>query len=570
MPHDVTGKDAGLAAWTGSAALLRVGAPEVPPGCAPEWWGMVVPLLRGALRGVPGSDGWMVLLQYRLLRLGGWVDAVLVTERAVLALVIRPEGGFQAGDRLRVEDAALDLADFHLGCRGVPVIPVLVAPNGAHAGGTWPLPLAGATPVLETTRLLLPGLLQTVATRFPPCGIKPAQWPAAPYRPVPALIDAACLLYAQHDVASLRLARTSHGGLAATTDAVRQAREARQHIAVFVTGDPGAGKTLCGLNVAFAPELGGAAFLTGNPTLVHVLREALVRDAASRGMDRRAAQRRMALVIQALPAFRDHYVRASGPPPERIVVIDEAQRCWSGPHAISKTRNRLVPLTDSEPGHVLDIMARHQDWAVLVCLLGGGQEIHAGEGGLATWGAALATRPGWQVWAPPEAQQATDPRQRLMARPGTAWHPALRLGTPVRSVGAPDAAAWVDAVLANDPVAAASIAQAAGGVPFQLTRCLATLRRTLRARGTRRSGLVASSGARRLRAEGMGSVLPHQDEDAVARWFLDRWPDVRASDALETAATEFAVQGLELRYYVAPATTRPLRSGAGSGLESGL
>jgi hypothetical protein len=254
----------------------------------------------------------------------------------------------------------------------------------------------------------------------------------------------------------------------------------------------------------------------------------------------------MESVIQALPAFRDHYLSVDDQPPERLVIIDEAQRCWSGPHAISKTRNRPVPLADSEPGHLLDVMARRPGWSVVVCLVGGGQEIHDGEGGLATWGDALASRPGWRALAPIESSSAPDARQRLPPWPGLASDSHLHLRVPIRSVRAPSSSAWVGAVLGNDPAEAASIASAQGGVPFWVTRSLPEMRAALRQRGTRSAGLVASSTARRLRAEGLGAVLPHQDDEAVARWFLDRWPDIRSSDALEVIASEFGVQGLEL------------------------
>ncbi len=508
----------------------------------------ILGLLQAALRQVPDTTGWQVVVNLKLLRLGRSIDAVLVLPGAVLVLRVCLEArAFLAADRRAAEDAALDLADFHAGCRGLPVIPVLVVPNGAHARGARPLPLAGATPVVEATRLLLPQVLGDLAALCPPLPHDPAAWAGAAYRPVPSLIGAAYLLYARHDVTALTLAQAGRGGLARTmaavAAAVQDAQAAGKHLVVFVTGAPGAGKTLCGLNLAFGT--GDATFLTGNPTLVHVLREALVRDAAGRGMDRRAAQQRMAGVVQALPAFRDHYIRHAEAPPEHLVVIDEAQRCWTAAHAVGKTQNRPAPLLDSEPGLLLDAMARHPGWAVLVCLIGGGQEIHDGEGGLAGWGAALATRPGWRAVAAPCAAQAADPRQHL-AGPRLDWDPDLHLSAPVRAIDAPEAMAWVDTVLGGDAAAAMTVACAAGGVPFQVTRSLAALRRALRPRGARRSGLVGSSGARRLRAEGLGATLPHQDEIAVARWFLDAWPDIRASDALEVMATEFCVQGLEL------------------------
>ncbi len=527
------------AAWCGSASIFVAG-----PACGGA------ALLRDALAMFPGARDWAVLLNYCLLRLARRIDAIVVTPGAVLVFRIAMEASrFRSSDRVAVEDAALDLADFHAGCRRMPVIPVLVVPNGDRPRGARPLPLLGAAPVVETTRLLLPGMLRDIGG-FPavPDAPPPGLWATAPYRPVPALVEAACLLYARHDVTALTLAQAGRGGLARTAaavaEAVGRAQADGQNCVVFVTGLPGAGKTLCGLDLAFARP--GTAFLTGNPTLVHVLREALVRDAVGRGMGRRAAQQRMEGVIQALPRFRDHHVREPDAPPERVLVIDEAQRCWTAAHAVGKTRNRPVPLATSEAGHLLDIMARRRDGAVIVCLLGGGQEIHDGEGGIAEWGRALAARPAWRAVMPSDAMRAEDPRQRLPPGPALAVDDRLHLSQPVRSVHAPSAAAWVGAMLSNQPLQANGIARAMGGLPFRLTRSLDAMRRALQGRGTRQSGLLASSHARRLRAEGLGSVLPHQDEDAVARWFLDRWPDIRSADALEVVATEFCVQGLEL------------------------
>lgn len=554
--HDIAARLTIGALWSGSGAelrgltlerLLAAGSPRA------EFWATVLPLLRDALPAdLAGSVA--VCLDYRLLRVGRRIDAVLVTDRAVLALLVRPGAArFSPQDRRLIEDAALDLADFHAGCAGQMVLPVLVVPNGARPSPVRSLMLPGVGAVVDATRLLLPGLIREAATGFPRPArpIRPAAWVGAAYRPVPGIVDAACLLHARHDVTAIADAGADIAALASTSavirDAVATARAESRRLALFVTGAPGAGKTLCGLAAAFTPGE-GRAFLTGNPTLVHVLREALARDAAARGGDLRAAWQRVECVIQALPRFRDHHVAGRHAPAERVVVIDEAQRCWSRAHAVGKTRTAQVRLHDSEPGHLLDIMARHEGWSVLVCLLGGGQEIHDGEGGLAEWGAALAARPDWGVLAPPEALTAADPRQRLPTLPGLRRVAGLHLGVPVRSLRAPHAAVWVDAVLDADAGRAREIARLGGGVPFVVTRDLAQLRAWLRsaARGTRRAGLVASSGARRLRAEGLGATLAHQDEGAVARWFLDLWPDVRASDALEVAATEFSVQGLEL------------------------
>ena len=416
---------------------------------------------------------------------------------------------------------------------------------------------SGVLPVQVLAPAALGAGLVTLLRRIgpPPARLDAARWLRGAYRPVPTIIEAACMLYSRNGVAEIAAARADQRNLRETTDAIRaaiaQARSAGSKIVVFVTGIPGAGKTLCGLNAAFADVAQRGIFLTGNPTLVHVLREALARDACEQGAALHPSRRRMAGVIQQLPKFRNHYVTHDTEiPAETVMVIDEAQRCWSRDYAIRKTRDKPVHLTDSEPGHLLDIAARHSGFAAVIGLIGSGQEIHDGEGGLAEWGAALRARPLWRVMAAPDAAASADPRRQLGPLPGLSAQPLLHLDVGVRQVRGTTAAAWVDAVLRGDADEAGAIA-ASGGVPFTMTRDLTALRAALRvwARGTRRAGLLASSGARRLRAAGLGAELPHMDENAVAHWFLDNFPpDVRASDALEQIATEFSCQGLELDY----------------------
>ncbi len=546
-----------------TAALAHAGA-RGGRGSEPQQlraWEETVALLHEALLPLPETRGWRVLLEHALLRLGKRPDVLLLTPRGVFVLEVKL-GADRAtrADREQVEDYALDLQDFHAGCRHHPIIPVLVATRLARPCAEPFLPMSGvAGHVLEANGDTLSALLAD-AFRLLPAGapMDVDAWEAAPYRPVPALMQAAVLLYRRHDVAELLSARADGASLARTTaavhDALAWAREGARKVVVFVTGIPGAGKTLCGLNccLAGAPEgtdAPGATFLTGNPSLVHVLREALARDAIARGAQPRAARQGMEGVIQALPRFRDKYAaHAAEVPPERVVVIDEAQRSWMREHAVRKSQDRPVRLTDGEPGHLLDAMARHEGWAGMVCLVGGGQEIHSGEGGLAEWGRALAARPEWSVRAAPDALHHAEPRRRLPRLPGLREDPTLHLDVALRQVRSPRAAEWVEALLAGNAAAAAALLHGEAP-PFVLTRSLEAARAALRGacRGTQRCGLVASSGARRLRAEGLGAELAHMDACAVARWFLDRFPrDVRASDALELPATEFSVQGLEL------------------------
>jgi hypothetical protein len=283
-----------------------------------------------------------------------------------------------------------------------------------------------------------------------------------------------------------------------------------------------------------------------------VLREALARDAAPGGGRARAQARRGAqAALQNVHRFLEHHVVHAGEVPEaRVIVFDEAQRAWDAAQATRDTQRRVSRLTTSEPAHTLEIMGRHPGWAVIVALIGNGQEINTGEAGLREWGRVIAADPGgWRAVAAPRVPEAAaDPEQRLADGP-VPWldiEPDLDLAVPMRSVRDSAGAPWVDAVLAGDAAAARAIAGAApggGGVRFLLTRELDAMRAGLRAlgRGLRRTGLVASAGAKRLRAEGLGVQVPE-----VADWFLNRWPDIRASEALATYATEYDCQGLEL------------------------
>ncbi|TCH98376.1 DUF2075 domain-containing protein [Roseococcus sp. SYP-B2431] len=488
--------------------------------------------LRGALA-MPEAADWTLLLEYDLLRLEKRIDAVLLTDRAVIVLEWKDRAArFASADRRQVEDYALDLHDFHAGCRAHPVVPVLVAAVAPDTRFAPPLIWQGVPPPLAVNARQLGGRLLEILRSIgaPPQPMRAEAWLAAPYRPVPGVLEAAAMLFDRHRSAAMVEARADAANLTRTTDAVLraigEARAKDERVVIFVTGIPGAGKTLCGLNIVFgALRESGAAFLTGNAPLVAVLREDLRRRSGGRTDQARTA-------LQNVHRFLEHHVlRPEEVPEARIIVFDEAQRAWDQTQATRDTQRRVSRLTRSEPAHMLDILARHEGWCALVALIGQGQEINTGEAGLAEWARVIAERPEWRALAAPGHISG----DRL------ALDDALDLTVPMRSVRHGHGARWVDAMLRGEAAEAAEIAR--DGLPFQVTRDLEAMRTALRgyARGQRRAGLVASSGAKRLRAEGLGTQLPE-----VENWFLDRWPDIRASDALETTATEYDCQGLEL------------------------
>ena len=501
-----------------------------------------------------GGGAWTVALEFDLLRLEKRIDAVLLTDRAILCLEFKTAAPSRAA-LAEAEDYALDLRDFHAGSREHAIVPVLVAGRRGWAPSAqpWLLPKHPTDPLVCGADALgdLIGWVQATL----PAAAEPLDgraWLAASYRPVPTIVEAATMLYARNGVQEIAQARADATNLTRTARAIsRHIEDARRDdakLVIFVTGIPGAGKTLCGLNAVFGPAREDhAAFLTGNVPLVAVLRAALARDAVQRGdCSRREATRRVHERLQNVHRFlEDCAIDPARLPPERLIVFDEAQRAWDAAKARTGTQNKRSRLTLSEPAHTLEIMARRPGWSVVIALIGNGQEINTGEAGLAEWGAVIDAGTVWRAAAASRVLGAADPVQRLApaAVPWLTIDDDLDLTVPMRSVRERAGARWVGAVLDGDAVAARRIAAEADTLPYLLTRDLDAMRAALRglARGQRRAGIVASAGAKRLRADGLGVQLPE-----VTEWFLESWPDVRGSDALETFATEYDCQGLEL------------------------
>jgi hypothetical protein len=534
-------------------------------------WTTQVALLQAALAG-PRWAGARIAFEYDMLRLEKRIDAVLVTPRAIFVLEFKVGAtAFTPVDRAQAEDYAQDLWDFHANSRAHPILPVLVATEARRLPPLqFGLPTPGVAPVADCNGAALGERLAALqdALPAPVAPLDPAAWITAPYKPVPTIVEAAARLFARNSVADIAAARADTDNLTRTTEAILRAleaaRAAEERVVVFVTGVPGAGKTLCGLNIVFGEHRRlGTAFLTGNAPLVAVLREALACDRAGidlalgpshdplrrqRAGKLRQARHETAQALQNVHRFLADNARAAAPPAERVIIFDEAQRAWDAAQAGRDTQRRKSVLTMSEPAHALAIMGRHAGFAAIVALIGHGQEINTGEAGLAEWGRVIAATPGWRAVAAPRALTAREAAQRLNAGPAP-WltlDDALDLTVPIRSVRSEAGAAWVDAMLRGDAAGAGAIAEEAGGVPYFLTRSLGAARAALRGwtPGLRRAGFVRSSGARRLRAEGFDAQLIGTEEPVA--WFLERWPDIRASDALEVAATEYACQGLEL------------------------
>ena len=509
---------------------------------------------------------WSILLEYPLLRLGRRLDAIiLVCGRIVVVEFKIGARSYHACDIAQVEDYALCLRDFHAASVGREIVPILcaeIAPT--HPPQELLEFTEGVSSVQYANASSLSDTLSATVSHSQASQIYWRDFDTAAYNPTPSIVDAAKAIYAGHAVRDIGRADASAEAIEFTASRLealsREAQVLGRKKVCFVTGTPGSGKTLLGLNLVFAhPDAPGyepAALLSGNRPLVHVLQEAIAEDAASRHGSKKEARRRAQAALQNLLGYlKEHSGIGAKPPPEHVIVYDEAQRAWD-----EDTGRKLLGRSRSEPALFLEIMSR-LPWACLVCLLGPGQEINRGEGGLPLWGEALedAARAGidWDVHVSPIAAIDNPDLvgQSLLnhVTVGTLpvqEEPSLHLSAGVRAYRNEAHGLWVEALLAGRLVQAAEIAGRCAEPPAFVTRDLPKLRARLNAlgRGTRRVGLLASSGAIRLVGEGIPPSPRSNELDLVAHWFLRPPEDYRSSNALETPLSEFVCQGLEIDY----------------------
>lgn len=383
---------------------------------------------------------------------------------------------------------------------------------------------------------------------------------ATGYRPTPTIVEAAEVLYRTHSVADIRRKSAEDKNLeetyASVSAVIDHARQKDAKAICFVTGVPGSGKTLAGLNIATTRfeehREENAVFLSGNGPLVAVLREALARDNAQRDGSKRKAARKVTEFIQNVHHFRDEYLKKDGVPVEKVVIFDEAQRAWTREQAASfmQRKRGKSDFNMSEPEFLIGVMDRHSDWCTVVCLVGGGQEINTGEAGISEWIRALESRfPAWEVYVSPRIALPEYGSERevteFLNSERVHQDERLHLAVSMRSFRAEALSDLVGHIVDNNLKAASdSYGKIRATYPICLTRDLSAARAWLRkrARGTERYGLIASSGAQRLKPEGI-----HMKADIdPTNWFLNGKSDVRSSYYLEDVASEFAVQGLEL------------------------
>jgi hypothetical protein len=527
-------------------------------------WVLQIRLLQDQLSGLSGS----LFMEFSIPRMGRRIDTVLLAGPIVVVIEFKVgDSVFERAALDQVWDYALDLKNFHLGSHSAPIAPILIA-TGATSLAQREL-CADADRVYRPIpahqselRPILNNLLQKVDGEL----LDQDSWARAPYRPTPTIVEAARTLYAQHSVEAIARYDAGAQNLRITScrieELVNQARLSKRKVICFVTGVPGAGKTLVGLNVATrrrdAEQPTHAVFLSGNGPLVAVLREALTRDELARqcshGVKLRKGKigERVKAFIQNVHHFRDDLLIDPGPPAEHVAIFDEAQRAWSLKQTAKfmQQKKKRPGFSQSEPEFLISCMDRHEDWAAVICLVGGGQEINTGEAGIKTWIEGVNNSfPHWDMYISPRLTDSEytigSVLERLSGRPQTYFDDSLHLAVSMRSFRAENVSYFVKALLdCEKDRARHTLDQFAQSYPMAVTRELDQAKRWVRAhaRGTERYGLVASSKAQRLKPDAIDIRVA---VDPV-HWFLNGREDTRSSYYLEDAATEYRVQGLEL------------------------
>lgn len=508
------------------------------------------------------TSEWGVLIELQLLRIGRRIDTVLLIGDQIACIEFKiGSSQFHSIDIEQTVDYALCLRDFHSGSHGKTITPILCCNQAHDTKCSLDFTTVDAVSTcLKTNSDTLVNAIATIAKQASDSQINYQTYDTSSYNPTPNIVSAARSIYAGHTVQEIGRSDANGDSLQQTAKQLAElathARENKEHTICFVTGEPGSGKTLLGLDLVFSGEVGRvahepAALLSGNRPLVAVLQEAIAIDAKEReGLPKKEAKRQSEQALQNLLGYLKEHDNPDSSPPEHVIVFDEAQRAWDAEVGL-----KLLQREASEPQLFLEILGRIE-WCCLVCLVGPGQEINRGEGGLGLWGQALHNHKGhWCIHVSPQSRNGSKGLVSLLSKDEAASldirsNNDLHLVTNLRAYRNDKQGKWVEALLDGDLDSAKEIADTADEPPAYITRDLSEAKRWLkiRQRGGHRVGLLASSSATRLIADGIPPSPRSNELGEVANWFLKPAGDHRSSNALERPLTEFVCQGLEIDY----------------------
>ena len=543
-----------VASHTFNADILQQGA-----------WQYQIKALKLILPSLTSAD---VLFEFSIPRMGKRADVVLLTGGIIFVLEYKVgEMNYPSHALDQALDYATDLKNFHEGSHYRKIVPILVATKAQNLSVNDDWFDDGVSHVQCANDDSLLQIIDYFVRNHGSSDLDHTSWIASTYKPTPTICEAAQALYAGHDVTDISRSDAGAINLSKTalciSQIIERSKSSNKKSICFVTGVPGSGKTLAGLNIANqrlnSNQDEHAVFLSGNGPLVTVLREALARDEVSRyksnpiqnNTSKKDALTKASTFIQNIHHFRDENLRTEKPPVERVVVFDEAQRAWTKYQASRFMREKrgLESFDQSEPEFLLSVMDRHSNWCTVICVIGGGQEINTGEAGIGEWFDALRESfKHWDIFVSEGLSSSEhfggEDLEEHMEGLNAQHEPALHLDTAVRSFRSDKVSSFVHNLIEGESRSANSLMASLTEYPIVLTRDIRSAKEWLRsmARGTERYGLVASSNAQRLRSIGP-DVRVKIDP---ANWFLNDSMDVRSSYSMEDVATEFDIQGLEL------------------------
>jgi hypothetical protein len=512
-------------------------------------------------------DEGHLLFEYTIPRIGSRIDNILLYKGIVFLLEFKVgESKYPNHAIEQATDYALDLNCFHKESHNLLLAPILICTRAPEKHQTIKVMKENILETYCCNEINIGKYVSDVCSLYDKDPIIPDKWINSIYMPTPTIIEAAKALYKGHNVKDISRNDASAQNLNQTTNAINDiinySKTNNKKSICFITGVPGAGKTLAGLNISIerqkVDENEHAVFLSGNGPLVDVMQEALARDDVQRnGTKKNEAMRKAKDFIQIIHHFRDDAISIDKPPVERVVIFDEAQRAWDEPHLTDfmKRKKGVLDFNMSEPEFLISILNRHQGWATIICLIGGGQEINKGESaGISGWFQSIRNNyPDWNVYI---SNEITDDEYSkgnafdiLVEEINYEVKEDLHLSVSLRSFRSENVATFVKAVLDVDIEKAKELfTNIKKDYPISITRNLEEAKDWVRekAKGSQRYGMTASSGAKRLRKYGVWV----QNKIDAPTWFLNSKDDVRASYFLEETATEFDIQGLELDWTV--------------------
>lgn len=510
-----------------------------------------------------------IIFEYDIVRLGKRIDVILLIRHIVFSLEFKNgKSAFTTQDAQQAEDYALDIKNFHKESEDLFVCPILIATNAPEYTKVQSLGYYSDKQIhlqRENINTLIPKVSLITDKYGDGSSIDFTKWFNSPYHPTPTIIAAAVEAYRSHDISQIAHSEAGQEDIdrceSAINEIVEYAQREHKKCICFVTGVPGAGKTLVGLDIV-ASNLKNdknnlSVYLSGNGPLVEVLREALKKSAKEKGKVNKETETAINALIQSSYAFKKDCVKDKSTPPERILVFDEAQRVWNKKKMTEKHK-KDPEMSVSEPFLFFKIMDRHDDWAVMICLVGLGQDIYDGEVGITEWfRCGIEDYENWEIFFSPDLFAQAEDKEIIkkeiikMIHSCSRCHEreGLHLKTSIRSFRADKQCQFVDALLNNEIIRAKAIyEQTFEKYPVFITRNYSDARTWVRnnVRGSQRCGVLACSNAQRLKPEG---IYVPTDID-VKNWFLAPTDDLRSSNRMEIVASEFKVQGLEIDWAV--------------------